>query len=465
MAAGSSGTSVSRHGMWSSRWLFVLAAAGSAVGLGNIWKFPYVAGENGGGAFVLVYLGCVLLVGVPIMMAEVLLGRAGRESPVNTMRKLSRAAGRSQAWAVIGWMGVVAGFLILSYYAVIAGWALNYVLLTAMGTFDGVTPDSAALTFDQFLANPWKMLFWHSLFMVLTIYIVGKGVIKGLETAIRIFMPLLFLLLVVLLGYSVQSGAFSQGFNFMFQLNWSSLTTEAVLIALGQAFFTLSLGMGAIMAYGAYLPDDASVAGTVFTIAGIDTLVAIASGLAIFPIVFANGLAPGQGPGLMFVTVPLAFGQLPFGALFGCLFFVLVSFAAITSAISLTEPALAYLVEEYNAKRQRVAISLGVICWLLGIGTVLSFNLLADFHVLGERTIFDFVDHLSQNIMLPLGGVLIGVFAALRLPRQIIGEQLGISSALAHWVWKLTAGVVAPLGVLLVLLVTLFPSLLDYFKA
>ena len=457
----SSGARSSLHGQWSSRLAFILAVTGSAVGLGNIWKFPYVAGANGGSAFVLVYLACVLVIGVPIMMAEVLLGRAGRESPINSMRKLTAAAGKRGGWVVIGWMGVIAGFLILSYYGVIAGWALNYTLLTALGTFEGVTPDSAATTFNDFLASPLQMLFWHTLFMLLTIYIVGRGVIKGLETAIRLFMPLLFVLLLVLLGYSAQSGGFEQGLAFMFQLNWSSLSPEAVLIAMGQAFFTLSLGMGAIMAYGAYLPDDASIGGTVVTIAGLDTFVAVAAGLAIFPVVFANGLEPGQGPGLMFVTVPLAFGQLPLGALFGCLFFILVSFAAITSAISLTEPALAYLVEEYNAKRQRVAISLGVICWFLGIGTVLSFNLWADVHVYGEKTIFDFVDHVSQNIMLPVGGLLIGVFAALELPRHIIGEQLKISSTLAHWGWKLLAGVIAPLGVLTVLLVTLFPSLLE----
>ncbi|MEM1433122.1 MAG: sodium-dependent transporter [Pseudomonadota bacterium] len=459
MAIGSTGGSVSRHGMWSSRWLFVLAAAGSAVGLGNIWKFPYIAGENGGGAFVLVYLGCVLLVGVPIMMAEVLLGRAGRESPINTMRKLTETAGRSGGWVMIGWLGVLAGFFILSYYAVIAGWALNYVMLTALGTFQGVTATGAQTTFSAFLDSPLQILFWHTLFMVLTIYIVGHGVIKGLETAIRIFMPLLFLLLLVLLGYSVTSGGFAQGFDFMFRFNWESLTPQAVLIAMGQAFFTLSLGMGAIMAYGAYLPEDASIGGTVVTIAGLDTMVALASGLAIFPIVFANGLEPGQGPGLMFVTVPLAFGQLPLGALFGCLFFLLVSFAAITSAISLTEPALAYLVEEYNAKRQRVAISLGVFCWVLGIGTVLSFNVWSELHVVGEMTVFVFVDYVSQNIMLPIGGVLIGVFGALMLPSSIIGKQLKSDSKLVHLLWKIVAGVIAPLGVLAILL----QSLLELF--
>ncbi len=457
--------SESRHGMWSSRWLFILAAAGSAVGLGNIWKFPYIAGENGGGAFVLVYLACVLIVGVPIMMAEVLLGREGRESPINTMRSLTTKHGASPFWVFIGWMGVIAGFLILSYYAVIAGWALHYVVELARGTFDGANAEFANSTFNAFLASPWQMLLWHSLFMVITIYIVGRGVIKGLETAIRWFMPLLLLLLVVLLVYGVNSGGFAQGFDFMFHFDWQSIDTNALLIAMGQAFFTLSLGMGAIMAYGAYVPSSASITSTVCTIALLDTGVAIASGLAIFPIVFANGLEPGQGPGLMFVTVPLAFGQLPLGALFGALFFLLVSFAAITSAISLTEPAIAYLVEEYNAKRRRVSISLGVICWLLGIGSVLSFNLWSDVHLpvpdavsakTGDLTVFVFVDYVTQNIMLPLGGLLIALFVAYGLPKTVVGEQLNIQSGIGRVIWMLLCGVVAPLGVIAVFAFTIF---------
>ncbi len=450
------GKTESRHGMWSSRWLFVLAAAGSAVGLGNIWKFPYIAGENGGGAFVIIYLVCVAIVGIPIMMAETLLGREGRNSPINTMRMLTQQARSSGFWVVIGWMGVLAGFLILSYYGVIAGWALFYIFEMATGTFDAVTPDIANQTFNDFLANPWLMLLCQTLFMALTVYIVGKGVIKGLETAIRWFMPLLFVLLIVLLVYGMNSGGFQQGLDFMFRMNWASIDADAWLIAMGQAFFTLSLGMGAIMAYGAYVPGNTSITSTIATIAILDTVVAVAAGLAIFPVVFANGLEPGQGPGLMFVTVPLAFGQLPLGALFGTVFFVLVSFAAITSAISLTEPALAYLVEEYNAKRARVAKSLGVLCWLLGIGTVLSFNVLADFKVL-DRTIFEFVDHISQNIMLPLGGLLIALFCAYVLPKAVVKSQLGIENSALWWLWKLLIAVVAPLGVLVVFVVTVFP--------
>jgi NSS family neurotransmitter:Na+ symporter len=444
--------------MWSSRWLFVLAAAGSAVGIGNIWKFPYMAGENGGGSFVLIYLICVAFVGIPIMMSEVMLGREGRTSPINAMRKLTEMGKRSPLWVLIGWMGVLAGFLILSYYAVIAGWAMNYIWVSGVGTFAGASPETVSTTFDNFLTNPWQLILWQTIFMALTIWIVGKGVTKGLETAIRLFMPMLFLLLVVLLGYSVTSGGFQQGFDFMFHLDMDAFTNPEIwLIAMGQAFFTLSLGMGAMMAYGAYVPEDAGIGGMVITIAILDTLVAVASGLAIFPIVFANGLDAAQGPGLMFVTVPLAFGQLPLGVVFGTLFFVLVTFAALTSAISLTEPALAYLVEEYNAKRKRVAISLGVICWILGLGTVFSFNIWSDVFVVGQLTVFDFIDYVSQNIMLPLGGMLIALFAVWMVPKTVLQKQLGFDGGLPFFLWRVVGGIIAPLGVAAVFVYSLWP--------
>ena len=446
--------------MWSNRWLFVLAAAGSAVGLGNIWKFPYIAGENGGAAFVLIYLSCIALVGVPIMMSEILLGRSGRASPITAMQKLAEASKASKYWAFIGWLGVLAGFLILSYYAVIAGWALNYIWLSASGGFANISASGAEDIFSGFLSSPWQLLFWHSLFMVFTVLIVGRGIGKGLETAVRWFMPLLFILLIILLIYGFQSGGFQQAVNFMFDFKIDVVTTETWLIAMGQAFFTLSLGMGAMMAYGSYVPDSANIGSTVIIIALLDSFVAVAAGLAIFPIVFANGLEPGQGPGLMFVTVPLAFGQMSFGSLFGTLFFLLVSFAAITSAISLTEPAISYLVEKYNARRSRVAVSLGLFCWVLGIGTVLSFNHWTDLTLFG-RTFFDLVDYVSQNIMLPLGGMLIALFAAWRIPDALIIEQLGVKEGYGLYSWKILAGFLAPLCVALVFINTLFP---DFFE-
>ena len=358
------------------------------------------------------------------------------------------------------WAGVLAGFLILSYYSVIAGWAVFYIFRLANGTFEGADADLANQSFNDFLGDPVLMSAFHTLFMVLTVLIVARGVISGLERAIRWFMPLLFVLLLVLLGYGATSGGFDDGFEFMFGLNWSALSVDAFLVAMGQAFFTLSLGMGAIMAYGAYVPSSASITSTVVTIAVLDTVVAIAAGLAIFPIVFANGLEPGQGPGLMFVTIPLAFGQMPLGALFGAVFFILVSFAAITSAISLTEPALAFLVEEYNAKRSRVAISLGVICWTLGLGTVLSFSVWSDVHVVGELTFFGFVDYISQNVMLPLGGLFIALFAGFVLPKTVVASQLGLAEGFGAVLWATLIKVVAPLGVLAVFVYTIFGSYL-----
>jgi NSS family neurotransmitter:Na+ symporter len=449
------GPTESRHGMWSNRWLFVLAAAGSAVGLGNIWKFPYIAGENGGGAFVILYLLCIAFVGIPIMMAEVLIGREGRQSPINTMRHLIKQHHRHSAWVLIGWAGVIAGFLILSYYVVIAGWALFYILQMGSGALEGATAEQAGALFSDFLASPLELVFWQTLFMCLTVYIISRGVISGLETAVRWFMPMLFVLMAVLLGYAVTSDGWSQGVEFMFRMDFASLTPDAVLAAMGQAFFTLSLGMGAIMAYGAYVPSSASIFSTVSIIAGLDTLVAVVAGLAIFPIVFANGLEPSQGPGLMFVTVPLAFGQMPLGALFGTIFFLLVSFAAITSAISISEPALAYLVEEYNAKRGRVAVSLGVISWVLGLGTVFSFNYWADVNVLGQPTFFDFASFVTDKVLLPIGGLFIGLFGAWALPKTVIGAQLGIDGGVRAVLWKLLAGIVAPLAVLVVFVNTL----------
>lgn len=439
--------------------MFVLAAAGSAVGLGNIWKFPYMAGENGGGAFILVYLVCIFLIGVPIMMGEVLMGRETRASPINTMRKLVEHSKASGFWVLIGWMGVGAGFLILSFYGVIAGWALDYVLETAQGTFEGASGAVAAATFDDFLASPLRLVFWQTLFMALTIWIVGRGVSGGLEMAIRLFMPTLFILLMVLLGYSVTTGGFDEAVSFMFTFDLDKLGVEGVLDAMGQAFFTLSLGMGAIMAYGAYVPSDSSVTTTVGIIALLDTFVAVASGLVVFSLVFANGLEPSQGPGLMFVTLPLAFGQMPFGVVFGCVFFVLVSFAALTSAISLTEPALAWLVEDYNAVRGRVAITLGVICWILGLGTVFSFNIWADVHLIGDRTFFDLVDYMANNVMLPLGGLLIALFVGYALPKQLVTGQLGYTG-LRYTIFLGLIRVVAPLGVLAVFAWTIYSTIL-----
>ncbi|HFD81285.1 MAG TPA: sodium-dependent transporter [Gammaproteobacteria bacterium] len=446
------------HGSWSGRLAFVLAATGSAVGLGNIWKFPYIAGENGGGAFVLVYLVCIATIGIPIMMAEVMLGRRGRQSPINTMRTLAEEAGASHIWRYLGWMGVLAGFLILSYYSVIAGWALAYVFRAASGMFHGATAEGVLSIFGQFTGDPEKLLAWHTLFMVMTMIVVARGVRSGLERAVRFLVPGLFVLLLMLDGYALASGAFDQGLRFLFTPDFSKITANGVLIAMGHAFFTLSLGMGAIMVYGSYLPERTSIARTSITIAVLDTLVAMLAGMAIFPLVFLNGLEPGAGPGLIFQTLPLAFGHMPGGALFGALFFVLLVFAAWTSAISLIEPAVAWLVENKGMTRVHASVFAGIVTWATGLLTVFSFNLWSGFRPLSfisifrNYTVFDLLDYLTANIMLPLGGFFIAVFAAWVMKRDDSVQELDMGDGAAYRLWYGLVRYVTPAAVLLVFL-------------
>ncbi len=441
---------VSRHGEWSSRWVFILAATGSAVGLGNIWKFPYITGEHGGGAFVLIYLLCVALVGLPVMMAEILLGRRGRQSPMNTMRLLAEEAGASPRWAWVGWCGVLAGFLILSYYSVIAGWALAYVVRMASGIFIGADGQLAQAVFERFLADPEAVLGWHTLFMVMTMVVVARGVRGGLEQAVRLLMPALFLLLLLLVGYAMTTGAFDQGLRFLFNPDFSRLDPAAVLVAMGHAFFTLSLGMGAIMIYGSYMPQRASIAGASLAIAVADTLVALLAGMAIFPVVYANGLEPGAGPGLLFQTLPVAFGQMPAGVLFGTLFFVLVVFAAWTSAISLIEPAVTWLVENRGVRRLTACLWAGVATWLLGIGTVLSFNLWKEFTLFGLN-FFGLLDFLTANLMLPLGGLAIALFVGWVMRERDVAEELALKGGL-YRLWRWVLRYVTPVAVGIVFL-------------
>ena len=438
------------HGHWSSRMAFILAVTGSAVGLGNIWKFPYIAGQNGGGAFVLVYLACVVLIGMPVMMSEILIGRRGRRNPVRTMELLGQEEGSSGRWRFVGSMGVVAGILILSFYSVIAGWALAYVVKSATGAFAGASADEVGAQFGGFVGD-WRLVgLTHTIFMGLSIFVVARGVERGLEQAVRFMVPALLILMIVLLLYSINSGYFGQGVAFMFTPDFEKLTWGSVLAALGQAFFTLSIGMGAVMAYGAYLPEETSITGASAAVVTADTAIAILAGLAIFPLVFANNLTPADGPGLVFNTLPLAFGQMAGGVFFSTIFFVLLSFAAWTSAIGLMEPAVAWIVEHFNRTRAQATVIVGLLIWVIGFGSVLSFNVLSDFRFLAG-TIFDNVDYLTSNIMLPLGGLLIVIFAGWVMCRNSTSDELGTSGPLFK-VWRLLARFVAPVGILLVLI-------------
>ncbi|WP_126454560.1 sodium-dependent transporter [Sulfuriflexus mobilis] len=440
------------HGEWSSRMAFVLAATGSAVGLGNIWRFPYITGDNGGGAFVIVYLICILAIGLPIMTAEILLGRRGRQSPINSMRSLAKEEGCHKAWQGLGWMGVVGGFMILSFYSVVAGWTLAYVFRTGSGTFVNATADGVSYIFDQFVSDPERLLAWHTIFMAMSIVVVSRGVSHGLEKAVRYLMPTLFVLLIGMVFYAMSTSGFSLALDYLFTPDFSKLTTSSILTAMGQAFFSLSLGMGAIMIYGSYLPRDVSIPRTAVIVAGMDTLVALLAGLAIFPIVFAYNLEPAQSAGLVFKVLPIAFGEMPGGTLFGTTFFLLLVFAAWTSAISLLEPVVAWLVENHGMTRVMASAWSGLTAWLLGVASLLSLNIWSAYTLFG-RNIFGLLEDLTTNIMLPLGGVLIAVFVGWKMRRKSSKHEMDIEGDhIVYNLWIFLIRYVSPLAVAIVLL-------------
>jgi len=439
------------HGQWSSRWTFILAATGAAVGLGNIWKFPYLTGQNGGSAFVLVYILCVAALGIPLMMAEILVGRRGRSTPIRTMQALVEETNTTQWWQIIGWSGTLAGMLILSYYSVIGGWTLAYIFKSAGGTFSGASGELAAETFSVFTGNGTTLFIWHSVFMVLTMGVVAGGVQGGLEKAVQYLMPTLFVLLLVMVGYSMTTGFFGKGLEYLFTPDFSKLSGASMLTAMGQAFFSLSLGMGTIMIYGSYVPKDISIGSTSVAIALADTGVALLAGMAIFPIVFANNLEAGSGPGLIFQTLPVAFGNMTGGIAFGSLFFLLLLVAAWTSSISLIEPFVTWLIETYGMTRIKASLVSGIITWVLGLGTVWSFNWWADVTFFG-LTFFDLLDFVTSNLMLPLGGILIALFAGWLMKAESTQAELNIRNQTFYAAWQALVRYIAPVAVFIVLL-------------
>ncbi|SFR67474.1 neurotransmitter:Na+ symporter, NSS family [Marinobacter daqiaonensis] len=450
-----SDSSPASRGNWSSRMAFILAAAGSAVGLGNIWKFPYITGENGGGAFVLVYLACIAVLGIPIMMAEVFIGRNGARNPIASMRLVAERNLANPAWRVSAIVGVLAAFVILSFYSVIGGWSASYVVHSAMGDFAGQDADAVGTLFGNLLASPGILLFWHTVFMALVIFVVSRGLKSGLERAAKILMPALFLLLLLVVAYATTTGHFGQAVSFLFTPDFSKLTWEAALVALGQAFFTMSLGMAIMMAYGSYLGKDVSIGRAAVGVGITDTLVALLAGLAIFPFVFANGLEAGQGPGLIFVTLPLAFGQMPLGVVFATIFFVLLLFAAWTSGISLLEPVTEWVEEKMAITRTSAAILSGLACWALGFASILSLNVWSDVYPLGmfdrfaETGILDLLDFFTANIMLPLSGLLTALFVGWCVAKESLKADMAMSQGM-FTLWLTLLRYVTPLAVLAV---------------
>ncbi len=443
---------------WGSRLGFILAAAGSAVGLGNIWKFPYITGENGGGLFVLVYLICIAAVGIPILLAEVILGKSTQSSTVPAFR---RHSGPASPWMAFGWMGVIAAFVLLSYYAVIAGWTMQYALAAVGGGFADMSNQDVQAYFGEVASNPGSNLFWMLVFMVITIVIVAGGVKRGIETASKIMIPALGVMLILLAIRAALVGeGFDKAVDFVFGFHAEELSAGGVLEALGHAFFTLSIGMGAMIAYGSYLhrKDDAITTGII--IGGLDTVIALVACLVLFPITFASGFDPAAGPGLVFQNMPIALMDLPAGTMWATIFFVLLFFAALTSAISLLEVAASYLIDEKGVSRHAAAIGCGVAIIIFAIPSALSngsalggfFN--EGFADITGKNWFDSADWLVSNVMLPVGGLGVALFMGWKVTEQARREGFNEGASLRNLyvLWLHLLRWVAPAAVLLVFL-------------
>ena len=447
-------TKSSLNETWSSKWAFIFAAAGSAVGLGNIWKFPYITGENGGGAFVLIYLACVLVIGIPLLIAEIYIGRLGKENPVDAILNIVRAEKLSKFWVIIGWLALLGSFFILSYYCVIAGWTLDYTVKSMYGSFTQMTPLDIDNMFNSLLASHGTLLFYFTLTIAITGLIISQGITKGIEKAIYVLFPVMVIILLALVIYALNIGFFSKGVHFLFAPHFSKLSTNSVLTAMGHAFFTLSLGMGSLMTYGAYLPKKVSIGTTAVWIAAIDTIIALLAGLAIFPIVFAHGLDAGAGPGLIFKTLPLAFAKLPYGHFFASLFFLMLVIAAITSTISLLEPLIAFLLKRSKLSRFKATLFTCIAVWLMGLPTLFSFNLWQGVRFLAGN-FFENIDYLTANLMLPINGLLIGLLATWGIKRSISQRQLQLAPGIYN-AWYYVLKYFTPVCIIIVLLSGLF---------
>lgn len=441
---------------WSSRLGFILAAMGAAVGLGNIWKFPYMVGTQGGGAFVLIYLVSIFAIAIPVAAAELMVGRAGRKNAVASFVKLAAHTSHPARYAPIGFIAISGSFILLTFYAVIAGWVMAYVWRALTGALTSVTAETAGKIFDTLLANPVELVFWQVSFIILIGVIIARDIRSGLEKANIILMPLLILMLVLVAVYGVIEGDMAAALSFLFTPDFSKINAEIVLSAVGHAFFSVGVGAAMLLTYGAYIDEDISIGQAALIIGIADTVIALLAGMGIFAIVFAQNLDPASGPGLIFTTLPLAFAQLPAGGCVAVIFFLLVLFAALTSALALTEAVVLWAHEQFNITRPKAAFIVLSAAFLVGLTTVFSSNIWADVRlasegVFADKTLFQAKDYIVSNILLPLGGLLIISFAAWVVPAEISRGYFAGSRAL-HTVWLWLARVVAPAGIILVFL-------------
>jgi len=438
---------------WSGRLAFILASIGAAVGLGNIWKFPYTLGSSGGSAFVLVYVLAILLVATPIMIAEMVIGRHARASAPTALSKVAEDSGSSRHWGLLGWMGLFALFLVLSFYSVIAGWTAAYLVKSVSGSLAGLSPAEIGAGFGEFTHNSGEVIFWHFLFTAGTVFIVSRGVKIGLERVVRILMPALFITLIALVINSAFIGDFSAAVDFLFTADVSKLTPAVILAAVGQAFFSVNVGIGAVLTYSSYLPQDVNIFRSAIIVSAGDTLVALLAGLAIFPIVFANGLNYNEGAGLIFVTLGTAFAKMPAGGWIGAGFFLMLLFAALTSGISMLETMTARIVEIRGMSRTKSVVMIGSGTFLVGLITVFSFSSWENVYLLDAiptfagKTPFDLIDYLVTSIIMPLGGLLYALFAGWWLSKETSIYEMGIGDGAMFKLWLLLVRIVAPLAV------------------
>jgi len=463
---------------WSSRTAFVLAAIGAAVGLGNVWRFPTLAGESGGGAFVIFYVACVVLIGLPLILSEVMIGRAGNTDAVGSIRKISELSGSNPRWKYFGVIGVVAAFLILSFYSVVAGWVVYYIgvmgadLVANLGNGDLFGGALQAETTAQvqgrmgaLFENVELLITMHLIFMGITLWVVSRGVTEGIEKAATYLMPTFFVLLIGITIYGGIVGDMGEALRFMFSPDFSKLTPQVMNTALGQAFFSLSLGVAGLITYGSYVSRDTPLGTTSGMIAFADTAVALIAGLMIFPIVFAVGLDPAAGPTLVFQSLPIAFQQMPAGSVVGFLFFVLIFFAALTSSISLLEVPTAWGIGEMGWSRRTSSLVFGGGAFVVGIACLLSLNVWSDFKPLAfwpifeDLAIMDALDGFTGKVMLPLGALLTSIFVGWIADRKLVRAESGLGSSM-FGVWRFLIAWLCPIAVTLILVFGLFPGLI-----
>ncbi len=428
---------------------FVLATIGSAVGLGSIWKFPYEVGENGGGGFLLFYLLGLALVVFPLLLAEFVIGRRGRGDAAQSLRAVAAEARRAPGWRWIGTAGIATGFLILTYYAVIAGMTVAYVPHALFQGFGGSDAARSAADFAALTGSPLTLGLWQAAFLAVTVAVVARGIRKGVEAACTVLMPVLAVLMLALMLYAMVEGDLARALGFLFQPHWDAISPRTALDALGLGFFSIGVGMGVMITYAAYAGESFDLTRAAVTTLAGDTAISLTAGIAIFPIVFAEGLDPAGGANLMFLTLPIAFGDLPFGDLVGAAFFLLLFVAGLASAISLVEVVAAPVMRWTGLSRPKAAILIGAAAWIGGLPSMLSFNLWAGVRPLawlgfGELNLFDAVDGITSNALLPLCGLALSIFAGWLLPERLYAAELGAAARRLTLALRLLLRWVAP---------------------